>query len=56
MNKNKFIAELHDIGKLVHDSLKSEYKIKGHTFINFDFSKLGSSKPSSPSWWGQLRF
>lgn len=50
MSKNKFIAELQGIGRLVHDSLKSECKIKGHTFIDFDFGELGSSKPSSPSW------
>lgn len=43
-----FIAELHDIGKLVDiDS------ISGHTFEDFDFSQLNISKPSSASWWGQ---
>jgi len=53
MNKSKFIAELHDIGKLVDDSLKSKYGIIGHTFIDFNFTKFGIIQPSSPSWWGQ---
>ncbi|MEG8946756.1 hypothetical protein [Rosettibacter firmus] len=55
-NEKPFIAELHDIGKLVdRDSLKrSGIKIRGHTFHDFDFSQIGISQPSSPSWYAQL--
>ncbi|MBS4060363.1 MAG: hypothetical protein KG029_08195 [Bacteroidetes bacterium] len=52
----EFIAELHDIGKLV-DKNKTElkaYSLSGHTFENFDFSKHNITKPTSPSWWGQF--
>lgn len=52
----EFIAELHDIGKLVDKAgLSEEFKkqIKRHTFEEFDFKKYNLSKPSSPSWWGQ---
>lgn len=56
--QDKFIPELHDIGKLVNDNLKNKLKSqniswKGHTFVDLDFSHSGISKPSSPSWWGQ---
>jgi len=56
MNNKPFIAELHDIGKLVdRQALKqSGINIKGHTFHKFDFSQLGISKPSSPSWYAQF--
>lgn len=50
-----FIAELHDIGKLVDSrSFSDDLQISGHTYHNFDFSKLNISPPTSPSWWGQL--
>ncbi|MEO0273245.1 MAG: hypothetical protein ABIM30_09210 [candidate division WOR-3 bacterium] len=54
-NDKPFIAELHDIGKLVdRDALKSSgIQIRGHTFHDFDFSKIGISQPSSPSWYAQ---
>lgn len=49
-----FIPELHDIGKLVDSrSFSDELQISGHTYDNFDFSKLHISPPTSPSWWGQ---
>ncbi|HEC57710.1 MAG TPA: hypothetical protein ENI32_07570 [Candidatus Syntrophoarchaeum butanivorans] len=55
MNNKPFIAELHDIGKLVDRQALNQagIDIKGHTFHKFDFSKLGISKPSSPSWYAQ---
>ncbi len=55
-NNKPFIAELHDIGKLVDkDALqKQNIQIRGHTFCDFDFSQIGISQPSSPSWWGQF--
>jgi hypothetical protein len=59
MVKQKFIPELHDIGKLVDSKVKDnvEEQIgrswKGHVFINFDFQSFGISQPTSPSWWGQ---
>lgn len=49
----EFMAELHDIGKLVDKTKLKAYSLKGHTFEDFDFSKLNISKPCSPSWWGQ---
>ena len=56
MNDRAFIAELHDIGKLVDkDSLKNQnIQFTGHTFHNFDFSQIGIAPPTSPSWWGQF--
>lgn len=50
-----FIAELHDIGKLVdRRALKQAgIQISGHTFHDFDFSQIGISKPASPSWYAQ---
>lgn len=54
-----FIAELHDIGKLVDDQVKKQIKSQtgkawqNHVFINFDFDNLRIKKPTSPSWWGQ---
>jgi hypothetical protein len=52
-----FIAELHDIGKLVDWDDPGLIGIKPssprHTFHNFDFSQLGVAPPSSPSWYGQ---
>jgi len=58
MKNETFIAELHDIGKLVDkDALKkSGIKIKGHTFGDFDFTQKGfatTDQPSSPSWYLQ---
>lgn len=49
----EFIAELHDIGKLIDKDRLKNYQLRGHTFEDFDFSKHKISKPSSPSWWGQ---
>jgi hypothetical protein len=56
MEEKPFIAELHDIGKLVDtEALKREgIVVSGHTFPNFDFSQLKVPKPSSPSWYAQL--
>lgn len=48
----EFIAELHDIGKLV-DKKKLKINISGHTFEDFDFVSHKINKPTSPSWWGQ---
>jgi len=48
-----FIAELHDIGKLVDKNNLKSYSLSGHTFEDFDFSKHNITKPSSLSWWGQ---
>jgi len=49
----EFIAELHDIGKLVDKNSLKSHSLSGHTFEDFDFSKHNITKPSSPSWWGQ---
>jgi hypothetical protein len=49
----EFIAELHDIGKLLDKNGLQNYNISNHTFEDFDFSKHNINKPSSPSWWGQ---
>lgn len=56
MKEKPFIAEMHDIGKLVD---KEAFKrigiiISRHTFLNFDFSQLNISQPSSPSWYAQF--
>ncbi|MBK7387401.1 MAG: hypothetical protein IPI63_12105 [Methanothrix sp.] len=51
-----FIAELHDIGKLVDVSALKRSgldKVKGHTYHKFDLSQLGIEAPASPSWLGQ---
>lgn len=50
-----FIAELHDIGKLVdRQALKQQYiQIISHTFHDFCFLKFGIPEPSSPSWYAQ---
>lgn len=53
-----FIAELHDIGKLVDwGSPDLSGKIQPgspkHAFHNFDFTQLGISPPTAPSWWSQ---
>lgn len=55
MNDKPFIAELHDIGKLVdRPALKQAgIQISGHTFHDFDFSQIGISQPFSPSWYAQ---
>ena len=55
-DKNKFVSELHDIGKLVDRKALAQQGIEilGHTFHSFDFSLIGISQPSSPSWWGQF--
>ncbi len=58
-DKNKFVPELHDIGKLVDGSVKTRLRRKtgkswkSHVFVDFDFQNLGISQPTSPSWWGQ---
>ncbi|MGQ9847348.1 MAG: hypothetical protein ACUVQP_07595 [Bacteroidales bacterium] len=49
----EFIAELHDIGKLVDKDKLKNYQLRGHTFEDFDFDAHGIKQPSSPSWWGQ---
>lgn len=51
----KFIAELHDIGKLVDKNKLDKFKgaFNGHTFEDFDFAMHNIPKPTSPSWWGQ---
>ncbi len=56
MDNKPFIAELHDIGKLVDRQALQQagVNIKSHTFHKFDFSQLGISKPSSPSWYAQF--
>lgn len=48
-----FIAELHDIGKLLDKSSLTNHKVTGHTFVDFNFNSSEIEKPSSPSWWGQ---
>ncbi len=47
-----FIAELHDIGKLVDWSSSDLRRINhtGHILHNIDFSQLGVLQPTSPSW------
>jgi len=56
MNNKPFIAELHDIGKLVDRQALNQagIQLSAHTFHKFDFSQLGISKPSSPSWYAQF--
>ncbi len=56
MNDKPFIAELHDVGKLVDRQALQQVgiDIKGHTFHKCDFSQLGIAKPSSPSWYAQF--
>jgi hypothetical protein len=51
-----YIAELHDIGKLVDKDAPGlrSIKIRGHTFHDFDLLQLGISQPSSPSWYAQF--
>ncbi|AZR74026.1 hypothetical protein BBF96_11850 [Anoxybacter fermentans] len=59
-----FIAELHDIGKLVHDDVKNQVKDKikdkvkgkvdakawkGHVFVDFPFSEFGFEISKDPS-------
>uniref|UniRef100_A0A7C3N6H0 CRISPR-associated protein Csx11 n=1 Tax=candidate division WOR-3 bacterium TaxID=2052148 RepID=A0A7C3N6H0_UNCW3 len=53
--EKEFIAELHDIGKLLDKNSPElkRYNLTGHTFEKFDFGKFGIEKPTSPSWWGQ---
>jgi hypothetical protein len=52
-----FIAELHDVGKLVDwDDPGLSGITPGsprHTFQNFNFSQLQVAPPGSPSWYGQ---
>lgn len=50
----EFIAELHDIGKLVDKDKLNKCQLSGHTFEDFDFNKHKINKPSTPSWWGQF--
>lgn len=58
-NSEKFLPELHDIGKLVSKNAKDEAEQQigksweGHVFVDFDFKSFGMSQPTSPSWWGQ---
>jgi len=54
-DKNKFVPELHDIGKLVDRQALNQagIQITGHTFHDFDFSQIGVSQPFSPSWYAQ---
>jgi hypothetical protein len=56
MNDKPFIAELHDIGKLVDREtlIQSGIDIKGHTFQKFNFSQLNIPQPTSPSWYAQF--
>jgi len=60
MTDSKFIPELHDIGKLIDDSLKEKIKNqygtswKSHVLVDLDFTRINISKPNSPSWWGQF--
>lgn len=49
----EFIAELHDIGKLVDKKQLKKYQFGGHTFEDFNFSMHQIREPSSPSWWAQ---
>lgn len=55
----EYIPEMHDIGKLVNIArlknagLKFNNRDTTHTFVHFDFSQLGISKPTQPSWYGQ---
>ncbi len=53
--EREFIAELHDIGKLLDkDSPEiQQYELTGHTFEKFDFVRFKIEKPKSPSWWAQ---
>jgi len=55
MSKQPFIAELHDIGKLV-DTNSADLKDikKGHEYGDFDFKQYGYVKPTSPSWYQQI--
>lgn len=50
-----YIAELHDIGKLVDTASleKAGLKVAGHTYRQFQFAQLHMQPPNSPSWWGQ---
>jgi len=50
-----FIAELHDIGKLLDKDCPElkKYNLTGHTFEEFDFAQFSIKKPNSPSWWVQ---
>lgn len=56
MKEKPFIAEMHDIGKLVDkEALKKiGISMSRHTFLDFDFSQLNISQPSSPSWYAQF--
>lgn len=52
MAAQKFIPELHDIGKLASEAVglpEGE-----HTFDSFDFALHNLTPPASPSWWGQF--
>lgn len=58
MTRFPYIAELHDIGKLVDwdgPGLSGQVQPGSprHSFHNFDLLQLNISPPSSPSWWGQ---
>lgn len=58
MSRLPFIAELHDIGKLVDWddpglSGKIQPRQPRHALHDFDFAQINASPPTSPSWWGQ---
>jgi len=53
MNNEKFISELHDIGKLINKELRNLIEIKDHPLINSKYDQYGNNKPSFPSWWTQ---
>ena len=56
MSNNKLVPELNDIGKFVdREALKQAgIQTSGHTFHDFDFSQIGISQPTSPSWYAQF--
>lgn len=60
MDNKYFIAELHDIGKLLSNDVKKMYDLQMksgysylHTFASFDFKKYNFKKPDSLSFIGQ---
>jgi rubrerythrin len=56
MEGKPFIAEMHDIGKLIDkEALDREgISIPRHTLSKIEFSHLGILQPSSPSWYAQF--
>lgn len=51
MTEDTFVPELHDIGKLI-DWKNTGQDIKGHTFEEVEWKKLGIQKPSNKTWQG----